>query len=230
MGVQDAPAMSSHLMNRVIVCVVALPALTSLAPGQPGTVLSHQKISDTEGGFNGIRDNGFSFAVASPGDLDADGVGNLAVRASGDDDGGAVWVLFLDGPDCPWDCTQTGDGVVGMSDMALLLAQWGSPGTCDIDGGGVGITDLLELLGAWGPCPQTGACCALEGLCQSLTLNQCEAIDGCFQGAGTSCEDVTCPDRTCSVPCPDGGCFVECPCGQTATCFCDGLYSFCMCD
>jgi len=57
-------------------------------------------------------------------------------------------------PPCPWDCTRTGDGFVWWSDYQLLLAQWGGPGTCDIDGAGVGITDLLELLVAWGPCPQ----------------------------------------------------------------------------
>ena len=56
-------------------------------------------------------------------------------------------------PPCPWDCTQPGDGSVGISDFLLLLAQWGGPGTCDIDGGGVGITDFLALLAAWGPCP-----------------------------------------------------------------------------
>jgi len=53
----------------------------------------------------------------------------------------------------PWDCTQTADGFVGISDFLLLLAQWDSPGTCDFDGGGVGITDFLELLADWGPCP-----------------------------------------------------------------------------
>ncbi|MCH8851931.1 MAG: FG-GAP repeat protein, partial [Planctomycetes bacterium] len=64
-------------------------------------VLSHQKISDTEGGFTGILDNSdiFGSSVASLGDLDGDGVGDLAVGATGDDDGGpphgAVWVLFL---------------------------------------------------------------------------------------------------------------------------------------
>ena len=46
-----------------------------------GTVKSHQKISDTEGGFTGILDDGdwFGFSVASLGDLDGDGVGDLAV-------------------------------------------------------------------------------------------------------------------------------------------------------
>ncbi len=71
------------------------------AAAQPGWVLSHQKISDTEGGFTGILDNDdfFGTSAASLGDLDGDGVGDLAVGADGDDDGGnnrgAVWVLFL---------------------------------------------------------------------------------------------------------------------------------------
>jgi len=69
---------------------------------QDGTVLSHQKISDTQGGFTGTLDNSdlLGDAVAALGDLDGDGFGDLAVGADGDDDGGsargAVWVLFLD--------------------------------------------------------------------------------------------------------------------------------------
>ena len=69
-----------------------------------GTVKSHQKISDTEGNFTGILDNydGFGGSVGSLGDLDGDGVTELAVGATDDDDGGsnrgAVWVLFLNGP------------------------------------------------------------------------------------------------------------------------------------
>jgi len=66
-----------------------------------GTVKSHQKILDTEGGFNGILDIGddFGIAVAGLGNLDGDSVPDLAVGADGDDDGGndkgAVWILFL---------------------------------------------------------------------------------------------------------------------------------------
>ena len=66
-----------------------------------GTVKSHQKISDTQGGFTGILDAGdrFGFSLASLDDLDGDGVGELAVGASSDSDGGflrgAVWILFL---------------------------------------------------------------------------------------------------------------------------------------
>ena len=67
-----------------------------------GTVASKQKISDTEGGFGGILDasDGFGRSVCSLGDLNGDGNQDLAVGATGDDDGGtnqgAVWILFLD--------------------------------------------------------------------------------------------------------------------------------------
>ena len=66
-----------------------------------GTVLRHQKISDTQGGFQGILAGGdlFGFALASLGDVDADGVVDIAVGTPKDDDGGvrkgAVWILFL---------------------------------------------------------------------------------------------------------------------------------------
>ncbi|MFC1573059.1 FlgD immunoglobulin-like domain containing protein [Candidatus Eisenbacteria bacterium] len=65
-----------------------------------GTVKSHQKISDTEGGFTGLLDDGDAFNQPGMlGDLDGDGVGDLAVSAIWDDDGGndcgAVWILFL---------------------------------------------------------------------------------------------------------------------------------------
>ncbi len=72
------------------------------AHAQPGTVLSHQKISDTEGGFKGDLESTDSFgsSITSTGDLDGDGIKDLAVGAVKDDDGGfdrgAVWILFLD--------------------------------------------------------------------------------------------------------------------------------------
>jgi len=66
-----------------------------------GTVKSHQKISDTAGGFGGtLGDNfGFGIGVAALGRLDEDDVPDLAVGVFEDDDGGpcrgAVWILFL---------------------------------------------------------------------------------------------------------------------------------------
>ena len=76
--------------------LLALASMAMVAHAQPGWVLSHQKISDTQGGFTGTGLGGVS--VASLGDLDGDGVGDLAVGAGSDDGGpgrGAVWVLFL---------------------------------------------------------------------------------------------------------------------------------------
>ncbi len=88
-----------HLTTLLAAAVMVLSAGVTLA--QPGWVLSHQKINETEGGFTGTLDDRdfFGTSVASLGDLDGDGVGDLAVGARGDSDGGldrgAVWVLFL---------------------------------------------------------------------------------------------------------------------------------------
>ncbi|MEE9167909.1 MAG: T9SS type A sorting domain-containing protein [Candidatus Neomarinimicrobiota bacterium] len=66
-----------------------------------GTVKSFQKISDTAGSFTATLDNSdfFGVSVASLGDLDGDGVTDLAVGAHFGNDGGAnrgaVYVLFL---------------------------------------------------------------------------------------------------------------------------------------
>ena len=84
---------------------VIASALAVISPGasfaQPGMVLTHQKISHTQGGFTGGLDNDdrLGVHVTALGDLDGDGVADLAVGAGRDDDGGpdrgAVWILFL---------------------------------------------------------------------------------------------------------------------------------------
>jgi hypothetical protein len=69
-----------------------------------GNVLSHQKISDTQGNFTATLDNSdeFGASIAFLGDLDGAGpsVAAMAVGAAADDDGGsnrgAVYILFLD--------------------------------------------------------------------------------------------------------------------------------------
>ena len=66
-----------------------------------GMVLSTSKISDTNGNFDGVLTDGnqFGSSVANVGDLDDDGVTDIAAGANLDDDGkvnaGAVWVLFM---------------------------------------------------------------------------------------------------------------------------------------
>ncbi|MDP6157168.1 MAG: integrin alpha, partial [Candidatus Thermoplasmatota archaeon] len=66
-----------------------------------GTVKSHINISDTNGGFDGDMDDDdyFGFSISRMGDLNGDGIMDLAIGARGDGDGGinrgAVWILFL---------------------------------------------------------------------------------------------------------------------------------------
>ncbi|MCK4773648.1 MAG: FG-GAP repeat protein, partial [Candidatus Krumholzibacteria bacterium] len=103
-----------------------------------GTVKGHQKISDTEGNFTGTLDDRdrFGVSVASLGDLDGNGVVDLAIGAYGDDDGGgdrgAVWVLFLravpQGPIVYVDAAATGLGngsswTDAFTDLQLALSM-----------------------------------------------------------------------------------------------------------
>lgn len=65
-----------------------------------GTVASHQKISETQGGFGGnLSPLGAFGKVCSIGDLNNDGVPDIAVGENRSNDGGtrrgAVWILFL---------------------------------------------------------------------------------------------------------------------------------------
>jgi len=65
------------------------------------TVKSLLKLGALQGGFTGVLESGdrFGAGLAAIGDVDADGVMDLAVGADGDDDGatdaGAVWIVFL---------------------------------------------------------------------------------------------------------------------------------------
>ena len=103
-----------------------------------GTVKSHQKISSTEGGFTGTLGDSdhFGASVASLGDLDLDGIGDLVVGAPGDDDGGAVWVLFLNTNGTVKShqkISETEGGFTGTGLSGIAVSSLG-----DLDGDGIG--------------------------------------------------------------------------------------------
>ncbi|MFO0829454.1 MAG: hypothetical protein U0572_15055 [Phycisphaerales bacterium] len=67
---------------------------------------------------------------------------------------GSFVILSLDEA-VPCAADLDGDGMVGATDLAILLGAWGRCGGClaDLNGSGaVDAADLATLLGAWGPC------------------------------------------------------------------------------
>jgi len=89
------------------------------------------------GGFTGLSSNGW--LVLRAGDS-VNSVNSIARIKLGDE-----------APSCPADLD--GDGDVDGSDLATLLAQWGTAGSADINGDGtVNATDLSSVLAAWGNC------------------------------------------------------------------------------
>jgi len=109
-----------------------------------GTVKAEQKITEGMGGFTGSLDDSdfFGQALGTVGDLDGDGVVDLAAGAARDDDGGAdngaVWILFMKTDGTVKDFQKISDTEGGFTDT--LSGSWfgsGMGGIGDLDGDGV---------------------------------------------------------------------------------------------
>ena len=110
-----------------------------------GTVKAEQKISETAGGFSGSLDtyDYFGDSVAALGDVDGDGVEDIAVGAHSDDDGGnqrgALYVLFLNRNGTVRAEQKISDTVGGLSTALDDGDNFGvsASGIGDLDGDGV---------------------------------------------------------------------------------------------
>ena len=141
----------SSCRGGLLVAILTLFGIAFEAAAQPGTVVSVQKISDTQGNFTEPMSNvdEFGGAVCNLGDLDGAGpsVAAIAVGAAGDDDGGTdrgcVYILFLDAAGSVLSYQKISDTVGGFT--APLATE---------DGFGSSIAFLGDLDGAG---PSAGA-------------------------------------------------------------------------
>jgi hypothetical protein len=129
-------------MVRPALLTLGLCFLAADVDAQVGSVIRSQLIGESMGGFGGslgANDN-FASSLAALGDLNGDGVGDLAVGASWTKDGGrlrgAVWILFLNR-----------DGTVA-SETKISQTQGGFTGTL-ADGGyfGARVANVGDLDG-----------------------------------------------------------------------------------
>ncbi len=114
---------------------------TTEPPGFPATVASRPIIVAQWGSGPADANNG------------VDGFGTVFPRSRWFID--TVMLDTINGPTPCADLTP-GDGLntINAADLAILLGQWGGPGSADLNGDGtVGAPDLAILLGLWGPCP-----------------------------------------------------------------------------
>ena len=114
-----------------------------------GTVKANQKINSTEGGFGGVLANGdgFGSSVTSMGDMNGDGVSDLAVGASLTDIGGnaagATWLLFMNCDGTVADELLIAEGEGGLTGNIRPGERFGAAVTPIGDLNGDGIGDLV---------------------------------------------------------------------------------------
>ncbi|MEE2718467.1 MAG: hypothetical protein VX727_01615 [Planctomycetota bacterium] len=78
------------------------------------------------------------------------------------------------------------DGEVNITDLLGVISEWGNP---------YDVSDLLLVIEQWGSaCEQPGACCLPTGGCESTDESGCEDAGGVWNGTGTFCSIVDCPD------------------------------------
>jgi len=125
--------------------LVSLVSLAGTVGAQLGVVRAEQKISETEGGLGSILEfvDEFGSSLAWLGDLDGDGIDELAVGAPRDDQGGPdqglVWILFMNASGTVRSPRAVGEGAGGFEGQLDISCSFGSSVATlgDLDGDGV---------------------------------------------------------------------------------------------
>ena len=108
--------------------------------------------------------------------------------------------------DCQCNADFSGDGLVGVQDIIILIAAWGEnpvphgdPVDEDLNVDNyVDVEDLLLLIIAWGDCSkytlpdEVGACCVQFQQCFERHEVGCAVVNGVYFGDDTECEDIDC--------------------------------------
>jgi len=111
---------------------------------------------------------------------------------------------------CPADVD--GNGSVTVSDILLIIGQWGDCGDGTFRPAGdcaplpngdccVTVADVLAVVGSWGAdCTVYGSCCYGDGSCDSMSnADDCAAAGGAYGGDNSSCADVSCVAAACCI-------------------------------